>query len=119
MQKRYTSPDAVVILTADITLPDGIDATVREFYTPLSEGFERAVSEQLYKSALAAYEASSDRRKRYRYTPWRASLTLKECGKGEYLFRIKTNDTVSVDEHHIWKNGLLVKREKTKRSQLC
>lgn len=116
MQKRYTSPDAVVILTADITLPDSIDNKMFEFYTPLYESFERAVSEHLYKSALAAYEASTDRRKRYRYTPWHASFSLAEHGKGEYIFRIKINDTTNTNERHTWKNGMLVKREKAKRS---
>lgn len=116
MLKRYTSPDAVVILTTDITLPDDIDDKMREFYAPLCESFERAVSERLYKSALAAYEASTDRRKRYRYVPWRASLSLTRCGKGEYQFLIKTKDGINLNERHTWKDGVLVKREKTKRS---
>ena len=113
---RLTDNRGTVILTAKAVTASGLSERADRFYQSIAQAFEKYVREKLISEALSAYEASTDRRKRYRYTPLNASLSCQtEDGeKVELLYKWRGEELLH--EIHLWKNGLLSKRKIVKRS---
>lgn len=110
-----TNNCGTVILKAEISLIAGISERADRFYESIADAFTQHVSKTLYAEAEKVYTDSTDRRKRYRFVPVRASLRCKLCDRGEVELLALWQDTVIVHERHIWKEGLLTKRQQIKR----
>ncbi len=108
----FYSSDKTAILILAVTLPCNISERAERFYKDAARAFEKSVRERLFYEAENAYEASTDRRKRYRYTPWQAEF---RCSKNEdniVELKITANGTLLRHEKHYWSNNLLMKRVK-------
>lgn len=111
---KLTNQHGTVILKAETSLTVGISERADRFYESIADSFTRYAREVLYREAEKANNNSSDRRKRYRFVPLRATLCCKLCGEGEVDVLAVWQDTVILHERHLWKEGLLEKRRRVK-----
>ncbi len=109
--RRFFTDGHVCVLTLTVSAPDGLSDAQDKFYSPLTVEFERAVENRFFPLAKAAYSDCTDRRKRWRYTPWQAHFCLTR--KDDELFLcISSNQTVHVKEAHSWHGDTLARRKK-------
>ena len=110
--RRFQTNDRVTVLTLAVSLSGALDDTPREFYSSLAADFERAVTERLYPRAQAAYRECTDRRKRWRYTPWRAEFLLSACDDKTLELCVRSCEHVHIHEKHTWVGDVIVRRIK-------
>ena len=112
--RRLFSHEHVCILTHTTLISDSLTKPQIAFYTPLCEAFEKAVSERLYPLALDAFNLCEDRRKRWRYTPWKAEICIRPENDSTLLFRLSSPYGIDLEEYHKWQNGVIIRRLKRK-----
>lgn len=110
--RRLFSPEHVCILTHTTLISDSLTEPQIDFYTPLCEAFEEAVSERLYPLALDAFNLCEDRRKRWRYTPWKAEICVYFEDENTLLFRVSSQFGIDIEERHTWQHGAIMHRAK-------
>ncbi|MBQ8248335.1 MAG: hypothetical protein IJY93_00430 [Clostridia bacterium] len=109
---RLAAHDKTTVLILTTALPYDIPERTERFYRDGAEAFEKSVRERLFYEAQNAYEASTDRRKRYRYTPWQAEFICTEKENDAIELTISANGTVLRHEMHHWNGNELLKRVK-------
>ena len=111
---RYTSNDAVTVLTVTVGFPPDMDENAKAFYYSLAEKFKDVAKERIYPLALTKYNQCTDRRKRYRYTPLRADFLVSEREKNSYRLTVSSGGEILIDEVHTWKGDGIAKRKRLK-----
>ena len=109
---RFIASDKTVVLILTVTLPCNISERAERFYRDAATAFEQSVRDRLFYEAESAYEASTDRRKRYRYTPWQTEFKSDVNEDNIIELKITVNDIVLRHEKHFWSDDLLIKRLK-------
>ena len=109
--RRFFARDRVCTLTLTVSMPDDLTDAEAAFYTPLADEFERTVKHRLSHLAEDAYRECTDRRKRWRYTPWHAHFCLTR-ERDELLLCIYSQQTVHVKEAHTWRDGVIIRRKR-------
>ena len=109
--RRFFTSDRVCGLTLTVSTPDDLSEAESAFYTPLADEFGRAVENRLLPLANTAYCECTDRRKRWRYTPWQAYFTiLRE--RDTLVLCISSCGTLHVKEVHTWQDDVIARRKK-------
>lgn len=104
---HLTSEDAVTVLTVTVALAPDMSESVRNFYESLADEFVEAAKARIYPRALEAYRECTDRRKKYRYSPWRAEFSVSLCEKSSYRVTVSSGGEILIDEVHTWcRNGI-------------
>ena len=111
---RFLSDDAVTVLTATVAFAPNMSDVVRGFYKSLADEFNRTAKERIFPPALKAYKDCTDRRKKYRYTPWRAEFSVSLCEKNTYRLTVSSGGDILIDEVHTWKGNGIAKRKMIK-----
>lgn len=110
---RMGASDGTVVLILTLAVPSGVSPRVERFYSDGAAAFEKSVRERLLTEAQNAYYVNPDRRKRYRFPPWRAEFRCIECEGGIELI-IAENGNIIRHERHIWRGSNLIKRIRLK-----
>lgn len=113
---RFMSEDAVTVLTVTVAFAPDMSDSVRSFYKSLADEFGETAKKRIYPRALEAYRECTDRRKKYRYSPWRAEFSVSQCDKNGYHLRVSSNGEALIDEVHTWKDDGITKRKIIKMS---
>ena len=111
---RFATADKTTVLILTTMIPYGISERAERFYTDAAEAFEKSVRDRLFCEAQAEYEASTDRRKRYRYRPWQAEFRCTQKQDNIIELQISANGTILRHEQHHWREKVLIKRIKIK-----
>ncbi len=111
---RLNADDKTVVLILTVKIPIGISQRTDKFYAEAAVEFEKSVCERLLIKAKEAYDASTDRRKRYRYTPWQAAFICVPKEENQVEMIISANGNILRKEIHYWRNNELLKRVKFK-----
>ena len=110
---RFTADDKTVVLILTVKIPYDFSPRADNFYADAAAEFEKSVCERLHPLAKEAYEADTDRRKRYRYSPWKAGLICLPKEDNQIEITLYENDNILRKEIHCWRNNELLKRKKT------
>lgn len=110
--RRFFTGERVCVLTLTVSTPDDLTEAETAFYTPLADELDRVVEEQLFPLAAKAYRECTDRRKRWRYTPWHASFSLRREGDGVLVLCVCSGDEVHIKEAHTWKDGAIIRKKR-------
>ena len=111
---RLTADDKTVVLILAIKIPCGISPRADKFYADAAAEFEKSVCEHLLDKAKEAYSADTDRRKRYRYAPWKAGFICVCDEENKIELTLYENGNILLKETHYWKENELLRRKKIK-----
>ncbi len=111
---RLAAPDKTTVLILTTALPYNISERAERFYREGADAFEKSVRERLFYEAQDAYEISTDKRKRYRYTPWQVEFRCTEIEDNTIELTISANGRVMRHEIHHWNENDLLKRVKVR-----
>ncbi len=111
---RFMSDDAVTVLTVTVAFAPNMSEGVRSFYKSLADEFMETAKKRIFPLALKAYSECTDRRKKYRYTPWRAEFSVLACEKSSYRLSVSSGGDILIDEVHTWRGDGIAKRKMIK-----
>ena len=106
--------DKTTVLVLKTSLPIGISERADSFYRDAAGEFEKVVRGKLHAKAESAYEANTDKRKFYRYTPWLAEFRCIPDENGGVELIISENGTYLRHEKHRWDGNILMSRKRLK-----
>ncbi len=109
--RRFFTRERVCVLTLTVSTPDDLTEAETAFYTPLADEFEHTVETRLFPLATDAYRECTDRRKRWRYTPWQARFCLTREGNTLVLC-ISSRDTVDLKAEHTWQGDVIARQKR-------
>ena len=112
--RRFFSPEHFCVLTLTTIITDTLTEEQIAFYTPLCEAFENVISERLFPLALEAFNLCEDRRKRWRYTPWQAIISIHPKDDNTLIYRLSSPLGVNIEQQHTWHDGVIVRCVKRK-----
>lgn len=112
--QRFLSDDSVAVLISTVSFSPNMTEETKKFYKSLADEFDEIAKSRIFPLALKVYIECTDRRKKYRYRPWRAEFSVSSCEDDYYHLTVSSEGKFLINELHTWKAGGIAKRKMIK-----